>query len=736
MKDMIDQELLPVFLEEAKDLLAGIGDGLQKFKEQPGNTALLAALRGPIHTLKGSARMTGAMRFGRHWHMIEGVIATILKQALPAPAEVERLFGDYAQALSMFEELKQGESLHDTQSALQAGHAGYRTGDTEKKSPVLKKHVPHIRIRANLLDQFLNHAGEIAIAGAHVENGVTDLQKIINTLADNIGRMEKHVRHTEIQAEIQMRSLHLKDRVDADFDPLELDRFTQLQVLTRMMTESLAEIASLQKSLRHVVGNVREFDARRSRLTRNLQQEIMAARMVRFKSANDRLQRLIRQVSREADKEVVLDVLGGNQEVDRSVLEKMMIVIEHLLRNAIVHGIEHRLIRLNADKTAHGQLLLEMRTVGNELLIRLADDGAGMDLVRIKAQAVRCGLLKEDESVSPDNLFDVISHPGLSTSEQVTTLSGRGVGLDVVSAEIAALGGRVELETRTGQGTLFMLYLPLTLAVAQVVLVRVGEAMYAISSLSVQQVIRAHDVANAGMVDGGVYRWGETTMPVVSLARLLHLNVTTSNTHAALLLKHGKQWMAVLVDAVLGNKEVVIKPIGGQLARVSGLLGATILGTGDIVLILHPALLMQQREATHAAASPFQEEASPPGMTVMVVDDSLTVRRVLKKLLLREGYAVMLARDGMDAMMQLQKNVPDIMLVDIEMPRMDGFHLLEKIRERDDTARLPVVMITSRTAKKHQDKALALGANAYLGKPYQEEQLLALIAQLTGVASG
>lgn len=716
--DRIDDALLPVFIEEGKELLAVIGDVLMKFRDAPDNLVLLSALRGPIHTIKGSARMTGAMQFGQHWHTFEGMIATCLKQQAASTAEVTDLLAHYDHGVHLFSVLQHPAPV-----------SGRRQNPIQKPGQAGKA-VAYVRVRANLLDQFLNQAGEIAIAGSHVENSVAQLQATAHELAANIARVDKQVRQAGMQAEIHMQSSYGHDGAHTYFDPLELDRFTQLQELARVMTEGLADIAALQKNLAKVVSAVRESDAKRARLTRNLQQEIMAARMVPFKSIQDRLQRLIRQASRDVDKEVRLDVQGAHQEVDRSVLEKIIVVLEHLLRNAIAHGLEHRLTRLDLGKRAHGTVLVEVRTEGNELLIRVADDGQGMDLPRIKARAVRDGVLGAVEDMTVDNLFDVIAHPGLSTSEKVSTLSGRGVGLDVVRTEIIALGGRVEVDTRVGLGTVFMIYLPMTLAVTQVVLVRVGSATYAIPSRYVAQVLHSADARHLDGIAGSTYQWQGQAVPVACLARLLQIKRDAHHPMAAVIIKHGKQHMVMTVDAVLGNKEVVTKNMGVQLARMNGILGVTILGTGEIVLILHPALLIHRKEQTNLKPVTPAQEVPDEQVTIMIVDDSLTVRRVLEKRLLREGYAVMMAKDGMDALLQLQERVPDLFLLDIDMPRMDGFQLLQTIRERTETVTTPVVMVTSRAAKKHQDRALALGANAYLGKPYQEEVLLALIASL------
>lgn len=725
--DRIDDALLPVFIEEGKELLAVIGDALMKFRDAPDKLALLSAMRGPIHTIKGSARMTGAMQFGQHWHIFEGMIARCLQQQGASMEDVAALLAHYDHGVHLLSLLQQPEAGNMGQAIAHPVSGAGRHQDPGRKP---RQTVAYVRVRANVLDQFLNQAGEIVIAGSHVESHVAQLQTVAHALAANIARVDKQVRQVAMQADIHMQSTDGNDTVHTGFDPLELDRFTQWQELARTMTEGLGDIAALQKNLSRLVGAVRESDAKRARLTRTLQQEIMAARMVPFKSIQDRLQRLIRQASRDVDKEVRLDVLGAHQEVDRSVLEKIVTVLEHLLRNAIAHGIEHRLVRLDLGKRAHGTVSVEVRTEGNELLIRVADDGQGMDLPRIKARAVRDGVLRQTEEVTMDNLFDVIAHPGLSTTDNVSALSGRGVGLDVVRTEIIALGGRVEVDTRAAQGTAFMIYLPMTLAVTQVVLVRVGRATYAIPSRYVAQVLHAADAGHLDRVAGSTWQCQGRAVPVACLARLLQVQRDAHHPGAALMIKHGKQQMVILVDAVLGNKEVVTKNMGVQLARMNGIVGVTILGTGEIVLILHPALLIHRRDqASLVPDVPAQKVPDEP-FTIMIVDDSLTVRRVLEKRLLREGYAVMMAKDGMDALLQLQIRVPDLFLLDIEMPRMDGFQLLQTIRERTETATTPVVMVTSRAARKHRNRALALGANAYLGKPYQEEELLALIASL------
>ncbi|MGH8806929.1 MAG: hybrid sensor histidine kinase/response regulator, partial [Noviherbaspirillum sp.] len=430
---------------------------------------------------------------------------------------------------------------------------------------------------------------------------------------------------------------------------------------------------------------------------------------------------------------------------------------EHLLRNAIVHGIESREERRAAGKNETGELLVEIRQEGNEVVIHFSDDGQGLNLDRIRDKAQRTGLLANDAEVSDDDVRDLIFHPGFSTAEEITELAGRGVGMDVVRSEAAALGGRVATKSEPGKGTHFTIHLPLTLAVTQVVLLSTGGRTYAVPSVLVEQVQQLKTNALAAAYNDGAVVWQGQRVPIHYLSSLLgdHAASPVSQHYSPLMiLKSGNDRVAVHVDEIVGNREVVVKNIGPQLARMIGIAGATVLGSGDIVLILNPVPLAQRAAhdtlraprlasadalpPTGAVAEIATQDPSMPNVEpvqglrtqkiVMVVDDSLTVRRVTQRLLTREGYQVVLAKDGVDALEHLQSLKPDVMLVDIEMPRMDGFDLTRNVRDDERTRNIPIIMITSRTAAKHRNYAMELGVNEYLGKPYQEEQLLNLVA--------
>ncbi|MEO8975678.1 MAG: response regulator, partial [Casimicrobiaceae bacterium] len=459
---------------------------------------------------------------------------------------------------------------------------------------------------------------------------------------------------------------------------------------------------------------------------------------VPFGSVSERLYRILRATARELDKRVNLEILGAQVELDRSVLEKLIGPLEHLLRNALGHGIEARAVRVAAGKSETGELTLTVRQVGNEVVIELVDDGAGIDLATVAERAKAQGLVAADATPTDAQLIECIFKPGFSTASEVTQISGRGIGMDVVRTDINALSGRVDVITRAGNGTTFTIYLPLTLAVAQAVLVRAGGRMWALPAPMVEQVQQVKAEALVELYVQRKVTWQNRDYPFHYLPRLLgdalH-NPESSRYNAVMLLKSGQSQAAIHVDEMIGNQEIVVKNIGPQLARVSGISGATVLGSGEIVLIINPVQLAQRADVEIASAPVATEvdaaarvrahaRAASSAPLVLVVDDSLTVRKITSRLLQREGFAVVTAKDGLDALQAVSAQMPDVILVDIEMPRMDGFEFTKTLKGEPGNAHIPIIMITSRTADKHRNRAHELGVDVYLGKPYQEDELL------------
>ncbi|HJV93771.1 MAG TPA: hybrid sensor histidine kinase/response regulator, partial [Azonexus sp.] len=592
-----------------------------------------------------------------------------------------------------------------------------------------------LRVRADLIDRLVNEAGELSIARTRIEGEMRSLKTSLLDLTENVIRLRRQLREIEIQAEgqIQARVAHTPEG-QAEFDPLELDRFTRFQELTRFMAESVNDVATVQQNLLKNLDDANAAILAQSRLNRGLQQELMGVRMIPFASQDERLYRIVRQTAKDVGKRANLDIVGGQVEIDRSVLDKMLAPIEHMLRNAITHGVESREQRLAAGKPEVGEITLALAQEGNEIILSLSDDGKGLDVERIRARAEAMGLLQPGQAADDATLLDFIFQPGFSTASELTQLAGRGVGMDVVKTEVTELGGRVEILSTPGQGTTFRLYLPLTLAVTQTLLVRVGTHLYAVPSTMIEQVMEMKEKQLAALREKGEAEWQGNHYPLHFLSHLLGDTDAVPEVRRrywVLLLRSGSQRVAVQVDELQGNQEVVVKNIGAQLARVVGIAGATVLGDGRVVLILNPVALVSRTPVVSllsAAGAPVAAHAEARLPTVMVVDDSLTVRKITSRLLAREGYEVILAKDGVDALEQLIDFTPDVILSDIEMPRMDGFDFVRNLRADERLKSLPVIMITSRTADKHRNYAFEIGANHYLGKPYDEEELLRLIA--------
>jgi len=757
--DELDDELLPVFVVEAEDYLPQIGENLRRWLAHPGDESLPQTLMRHLHTVKGGARMAGAMGLGQLLHEIEDRVESLAGlPSVPTPM-IDELIAEHDRVVAMFEAIRDPSSAPPAGRGPQMANARSAPADGDgERSPAAfaadadaapatadsggqaRAH-PLVRVRADLLDRLVNEAGEVSIARSRLDNELGGLRQSLGELTENVNRLRSQLREIEIQAEtqIQARIAQQKEHERA-FDPLEFDRYTRFQELTRMLAESVNDVATVQQNATRSLEEASQDLHRQGQVLRDLQQDLMRVRMVQFGSISDRLYRVVRQAGKELDKRVHLDIRGAGVEVDRGVLEKMAGPIEHLLRNAVAHGIEPRALRAGRGKPETGEIAVEVRQEGREIVLSFSDDGGGLDFERIRARGIAAGLLSPEAKPGERELADLIFAPGFTTAHSVTELAGRGVGMDVVRAEVAALGGRIETDTTPGEGTRFTIVLPLTLAVAQVVLASAGRARFAVPSSSVEQVLHVRPQELAAAYERRHVEWQGAQVPLFYLGSLVELDdltPTAQHQSPVLILRSGNQRIAMHCDDASREQEVVVKGVGPQVARVKGIAGATVLGNGDIVLIVNPVTLAQGAggealdRAIDSPRIPAMLAQALPAV-VMVVDDSLTVRKVTQRLLAREGYQVLLARDGVDALRQLQDTVPDVMLVDIEMPRMDGFDLTRNVRSDPRLSQVPIVMITSRTADKHRNYALSLGVNAYLGKPYDEQQLLELVAAHAG----
>ena len=819
--DAIDAELFRIFEEEAAELMPQLGGALRQWSSRPENQSARMEVLRVLHTLKGSARLAGAMRLGEMSHQVESQIeslgsepppanefdelltrfdsmqgnfdalrATAMAQPVAMPLVEETVFAADIGTLNLGEEIDatlvewsaqnalSHEQAHvvldpDVPQTVQVQTEGKALGDREHEVTTLpadaaddrKIAIPapqamimttvrqaagaSVRVRSQLLDRMVNQAGEVMITRSRLEAELSQLRGSLGDMNANLHRLRQHLRDIELQAETQMQSrLAQAKEAQTSFDPLEIDRFTRVQELTRMMAESVNDVATVQRTLQRTVEATEDDLVAQARQTRELQRDLLRTRMVEFEGISDRLYRVVRQASKDTGKQVKLDLVGGSIEMDRGMLDRMTPAFEHLLRNCVAHGIEDQPARIAAGKAPVGLITVQIRHEGNDVSVDFSDDGAGLNLGRIRERAIAQGLVAPEKSLTVQEAADLIFLPGFTTASQVTELAGRGIGMDVVRSEVHALGGRIETSTIVGVGTHFKLILPLTTAVTQVVMIRCGQLAFGVPATLIETVRRVspHDLQVAYAT--GSFDVAGAALPFFWSGALLQASrqsaEMTGRTLPVVIFRSADQRLALHVDAVVGNQEVVVKNLGPQMSRLPGLSGMSVLASGSVVLIYNPVALASIYGVQAQAWAALDSGALPLGNTpdhrdseadlgsqkaplILVVDDSITVRRVTQRLLQREGFRVAMAADGLQALETLQDEVPSVVLSDIEMPRMDGFDLARNIRADARLKGLPIIMITSRIAGKHREHAMELGVDHYLGKPFSEDELMALV---------
>jgi chemosensory pili system protein ChpA (sensor histidine kinase/response regulator) len=592
------------------------------------------------------------------------------------------------------------------------------------------------RVDADLLDQLLNNSGEASIARARLEQQIGSIDFNVGELSRTVTRLKEQLRKLELETEAQILHRYEEEGGQkSDFDPLEMDRYSSIQQFSRGLAETANDVGSIQQLLENLTKDTQNLLTQQARTINELQNGLMRTRMVPFQRHVQRLARIVRQAATDTGKKADLAIEGASGELDRQVLERMMPPFEHMLRNAVAHGIEKPEDRRKAGKNEQGTITIALHREGSEVVVEVSDDGAGMNLKAIRDKGISLGMVRADQQLSDEDIMQLVLEPGFSTAGAVSTLSGRGVGMDVVASEIKKLGGALHMDTKPGQGSRFTIRLPLTLAISHALILRANDEFYALPLPTVEGVVRlsrteveAHLGPEAPPFEYGGQKYkfqhlafyvgrepgplpdGDVTVPVI-------------------LVRAGEHSTGLVTDELVGSREIVVKNVGAQISAIRGISGATILGDGRIVIILDIGALV--RTDWRARTEPVMpREKTDTRSVALVVDDSITVRRVTQRLLERNGMRVLTARDGVDAMEMLQEHTPDIILLDIEMPRMDGYEVATQVRADPRLAGIPIIMITSRVGEKHRARAIEIGVDDYLGKPYQEAQLLEAIEPL------
>lgn len=794
----VDEELLEIFVQEGEEILDQTDRMMQRLRESSDDLDAVVEIQRELHTLKGGARMAGMAPIGNLSHAMESLLEGIVGSQVKCDEEIVATLDQSFDRLNIMVELVQArqevpdaselietlEGLHDAeggepesfvaetdqpitsnddsaaQSVLESAlapktalvsfpDASATDEKVARKGPQTPQEL--IRVRSDLLDRLVNHAGEVSIYRSRLEQQMGTFRFNLEEFDQTVSRLREQLRKMEIETENQILSRFQREPEEAEagdeFDPLELDRFSQIQQLSRALAESVSDLVSIQGFLDDLTRESETLLLQQSRVTSDLQEGLMRTRMVPFDSLVPRLRRILRQTSSDLSKKAQLKVSGAQGEMDRTVLERMTAPLEHMLRNAVAHGIEDPAERVKSEKAESGMISINVSRDATEVVIQVADDGAGINVDTVRRKAIERGLLREDAALSDRDIYTFILESGFTTAESVSKVAGRGVGMDVVASEIKQVGGSLEIDSVEGKGTVFTIRLPFTLAVAQAIMVRVQDNIYAVPLSSVVGVVRMERPEFADRVRDGqtVYPYAGEDFQMQELNVLLGLGGTIASDEEQipiLMIRTGGQRAAVRVDQVLGSREIVVKSVGPQISSVPGIFGASILGDGRVVLILDPGPLLRRGvalqlapESAEVATDASQSRQRP---LVMVVDDSITMRKVTTRVLERNDMEVVTAKDGVDAVAALQERIPDLMLLDIEMPRMDGYELATHMRNDARLKGIPIIMITSRTGDKHRKRALEIGVDRYLGKPYQEAELLDTVKVLLGaeVASG
>jgi len=779
--DGIDREFAAIFIEEARDILEAAFAALSGWREAGGRQGPdQDAFQREVHTLKGSARMAGFSVVGEIAHALESALSVesgpglepregffqLAERALmdvqglvergvggwqTDPAASESLPALRAWASGAADAAEPASAAAEEPEPAEAEEAGATAGvevlpgveDDRRvgEAPEAggRRIQDQVRMDAEVLDSLVNNAGELATFHRRFEQTVGRVEGQVEELERTIVRLRDQLRKLEIETEAQILFRVEKESGEEalDFDPLEMDRYSGIQQLSRALAESVSDLDALKQEVSDELQSASGVLLQERRVGTDLQDQLMRQRMVRFARMVPRLRRVVRQAGDDLGKPVRVEFVGQGAELDRALLERLVTPLEHLLRNAIAHGIEDAAERRRAHKPAEGRIEVSLEQSGSEVRLQVADDGKGIDAEAVRRRAAEQGLIDARAELSDAHALQLILQSGFSTASEVSSVAGRGVGLDVVNSDVKQLGGTLEAQSTPGKGTRFTMRLPFTLAISQALLVQVGEETFAVPMASVEGVVRAR--ADEVERQEGVpnYHYGGQDYSVRSLGDLMGIGTQArveqlpEYPFPLLLVRADDQRVALRIDGLLGSQEVVVKSVGPVLSRIPGVAGATLQGDGSVMLILDLSMLVRFAAATASLSEggAMPEAEAAPARRIMVVDDSITIRKVTARLLTRYGYDVVTARDGLDAVALLEERRPQLILLDIEMPRMDGFEFAAHVREHPQFGDIPIIMITSRSGAKHRERAERLGVNGYLGKPYLENDLLNAIEE-------
>ncbi len=766
--------------ENVRILSAGLL-ALERMSDQgaPDARAQIHAMFRAIHTIKGSARLLGFEQIGRLAHTMEHILDTVRNghrmidrtlandllrgadailelttaavENRTASIDTEQLLATFAQSLADGEsavaqpettrvsttsaQVPKQSAAHqpaakvDHPSAGEApgiqerpdgdsnGTAGATQADAPARFQSRQANRQTVRVRVDRLDRLINLTGELVVG-----------QQVLMTHVQALHELTKLIQHQEralLDLETELNQIR--------FSP------TQRQILDDRLATLLHNGMQTRQLLNRQVDQFGLLANQQGVLVGDLEQEVMAARLLPVATVFAALPRAVRELAHAMQKEVVLEVSGETTEMDRKMLEALNDPLIHLIRNAVDHGIEMPDVRVAAGKTPEGRIRISAETYGGEVRIEISDDGRGMDPAVLRDVAVRKGLISAENValLSDTEALELIFLPGFTTTPIITDISGRGVGMDVVRSNIGELGGQISIESRPGQGTRITLSLPLTLVTTRILLVKTGTQMFALPATGCRGAIWVHQ-QDIRTIEGRATVWyKQQTLPLLKLADLLHIESPPAFQHRermpAVLIGNTQRQLGLLVDQLYDEREAVVKPLGALFEQRRRYSGAVQLGDGQLVLLLNPIILSQTARGMALTGPTTGITHERRRAHLLIADDSFTTRELIRSILQSAGYTVTVACDGLDALDKLRTQAYDLVISDVEMPRVNGFQLTTRIRQELGLQHLPVVIITSLASDEHRRKGLEVGAQAYIVKnQFNQDNLLEVVQQLLG----
>lgn len=789
----IDDEMLEVFALEAEDLLKNINNNLEILAKQPTDREALMEIRRNAHTLKGSAGIVGLKPLSGLAHRVEDLLdylaeneiesnervfeiliastdcmcaMTVGEDSAQLENKIARVYADFDTVINSLT----GKNIEEPKpEAAKQKKVSSRKAETEQihapktDEPKLLQHPKSIvRVSLERLDDLVKIVSDLVISRSVFEQRLGELDRQIEELHHSTRRLQRSTAklETDFEAEslnvpnakyqvpnlqFQISNFAAPKEASAEFDSLEFDRYTDFHQTTRELIETSNDTSAINAALDNLRGNLETLFTGQSRLIEEMQDKLLRIRMVKFDSLSARLHRTVRVTCDEEKKQADIIIEGEHLEIDTQILDSLIEPLLHLLRNAIAHGIEPPDTRRLLGKPEKGTIKLRVASEGTHIILSVTDDGRGISAVGLREKAVKSGFISENQAknLTEEETFELVFLQGLTTAEKISQVSGRGVGLNAVKTVIERQQGTISIASEMQKGTTFTLRLPMALAVTRSLLVKVNEQKFAFPLKLVKQITEINETHLEKAKADKYLQFGSTKYKISHLNELLGLHTLSTYKGAnipVLLLDTPENPCALLVDKIIKPEELVVKPLGAPLHNMAEMLGAAILGDGSIVPVLDlfyllkrktpPIKTVNQKPDTDATETKPRELKKD--LKIMIVDDSPSVRHLTSKVVRNAGFEAVIAKDGLEALdlLQTANELPDVILTDVEMPRMDGYELLASLKKLETLQAIPVVMITSRAGEKHRQKAFNLGVSEYLAKPFDDAKLIETIRNL------